>query len=179
MPFPEKIRAWAKRISDNQCQTMVYSEKRGFQKCGKKTDLHVDHLDPENFVHTNGGDPNNDSTPMVRCKDHHIGPGIVQDEGETRIAQWGEKNWSRHADVGLARLRYRQGDKEAIGRALKRHHERAERGEKYWNSDDGVDQYEREQAEELIWKAHLRGDNRPRVRPMRDIPKRKKWYDTF
>lgn len=177
MPFPEAVRKWALKISDNKCQTFVYSEKQGWHTCGRTTDLQVDHLDPENFVHTNGGDPNNDSIPYVRCKRHHIGQGIVVEGRESRIASWGEENWSRHADVGIARRRYHEGDKEAIGRALKRHHEKAQRGEKYWNSDDGVDEFERNHALDLIWRAFQAGINRPKVKPMKDIPKRRHWYD--
>jgi hypothetical protein len=177
MPFPEVIRKWAKRISDNKCQTFVYSEKKGYQICGSEKDLQVDHLDPEGFVLTNGGDPNNDSTPYVRCKNHHIGPGLTRDDGETRIASYGERNWSRHADVGIARLKRREGDKDAIERTLKAHEERRQRGVRYWNSDEGVDQFEKEHMDDLIHKAALNGDTRPRTRQHKRTQRRGHWYD--
>lgn len=176
MPFPESVRRWTKKISGDKCQTHVYSEKRGYQICGGPAE-EIDHIDPEGFVLDNGGDPNNDSIPIPRCKKHHRGVGLVVDNGQTRFADFGEENWSRHADVGIALAREHKGQKGALKRALELHHEKTQRGVKYWNADDGVDEYEREHMKDLIEKGRREGNGRPKVKPHRNLQKRKKWYD--
>lgn len=177
MPFPERVRRYHERVQGNRCQQEVYSERRGWTTCGK-TDVEDDHIEPEAWMLQRGRDPNNESHGILRCRTHHRGRGRVNTVEPERVAYWGEENYSRHPDMGDAQEAYRRGDREAFVKAGKLHEARAKRGIRYWNGDEGTDRHEAERVEEMEWKHFLTtGETRPKVKPHKDIVKKKKWYE--
>jgi len=177
MPFPEKVRRWALEVTRGKCITPIYDEQHGWHLCGAiATD--VDHLEPESVVLYEGGDPNNDATPIPRCKKHHTGSGMTQDDehGETYLAPWSDENWSRHPDMGAALDEYRKGDLDEFRSAAKKHIELYEAGVRFWNEDEGSERYEKELFDRM---AQEYGVPRPDVKPHKLAGKRKKkgWFE--
>ena len=171
MPFPEKIRKYALAVTDGRCITPIYDEVQGWHLCGDPA-TDVDHLEPESVVLYEYGDPNNDSTPIPRCKKHHTGVGMAFDEDEIYLASFGEADWSRHPDMGAALEAYREGDKEAFMKAARKHIEKYKEGERFWNEDEGSERYEKELFDRM---AQEKGIDRPNVKPHKGVKHKKHW----
>ena len=149
MPFNERVRAWAKEVAGGRCQTMIYTEAHGWQPCGRDAQ-EIDHTPPESYILYHGGDPNNDATPIPRCKMHHTGQGLTrEDDGSLEEAGYGEFSWSRHADIGKAYEDYRAGDKDAFKKAVAKHIEAVENGWEFTGTDWKIDEYEKERMDYL------------------------------
>lgn len=173
--FPEKIRDWWRRVGGNKCQTHIYEERTGWRICGSNHYIQVDHIDPESVQLVEGHDPNN-SIGIPRCKEHHVGKGLVRDaDGTMRYASYGEPQWSRHPDMGKALDQYRQGDKDAFKKAAMHHRELAEQGKRIANSSPEVDQYEKDYMLSLEQKyMQETGERRPKVKPHQKIERGRK-----
>lgn len=172
--FPEKIRDWWKRVGGGKCQTHIYEEKTGWRICGSRSYIQVDHIDPESVQLVEGHDPNN-SIGIPRCKEHHVGKGLVRDaDGTLRYASYGEPQWSRHPDMGKALDQYRNGDKDAFKKAAMHHRELAEKGLPIANSSPEVDQFEKDYMLSLEQKyIQETGERRPHVKPHAKIDRRR------
>jgi hypothetical protein len=163
--YPERMRKHWRAVGDNKCQTHIYDERRGWYICGSTRDIEVDHLVEESVQLENGQDPNN-SVGIPRCHEHHCGTGLVRDRGELRYAAYGEREWSRHPDMGAALQAYRKGDKDAFKIAALRHHALAKEGKAVSNISAEVIQWETDYMlkleQEYIEKTH---NKRPQMKP--------------
>lgn len=174
MPFPEAIRRWSMDVADGKCQTLIYSEARGYHPCGSPA-MEVDHIEPEAWMLAHGHDPNNESGAIPRCRTHHVGYGTVEEDGEIREASYGERQWSKHPDMGYALDALHLKGEIKITEAHQEHIIYAANGVRYWNSDDGVDGYERELMDRLARKKEM---PRPAIRPHK-LYVLKHWTDIF
>jgi hypothetical protein len=93
-------------------------------RCGGK--LEVDHIIPKEFAegvlgmppHNHGNLGYNDPPNLLtKCENHHRGHPD-----------------SHHPDVHKALYDYREGDREAIGRAVREHKKKSDEGRIYWNN---------------------------------------------
>lgn len=177
MPFPDRVRNYHTRVQSGRCQQEVYNEKRGWHICGETEHLEDDHIEPEAWMLANGRDPNNESHGLIRCRKHHRGKGRVNTIEPERYAHFGEEDYSRHPDMYTALEQYRSGNREAFAETSKRHHRLAERGIRYWNADESVDEHEIERVEDMEWRHFMEtGEQRPKVKEKRE-KKVKKWYE--
>lgn len=168
--FNKRVRDWWMRVADYECQTQVYTERAGYTICGREA-REVDHIIPESVLIEMGVDPNT-GFAMPRCVAHHRSRGIAS--GGRRLAEYGEPNWSKHPDMGDALAQYRLGDPDAFKKAVREHREATARGERFWNSDEGVDQFEIDWMKQMAYEYVMRtGDRRPRVKPHPAF--RKRW----
>ena len=171
--FPQRLAAWWHRVAEGKDQTMIYTEKRGWHPSGQRSQ-EVDHLTPESEMRQRGLNPDN-STGIPRSKQHHTGDGL-DESGE--LAPFGHPAWSRHPDIGEAYKAYRNGDKQAFRKAIKKHREAVERGEEFTNDDWGTRYEEDKRMTEKAarYVLHHPEDPKPVINHKKK-PQGKHWYD--
>lgn len=179
MPFPPQERSFQIKVQGGKCQTLVYTEQRGFQICGRTERLELDHLYPESQLIVQGKIEPNTSPGILRCQMHHTGSGIIYDHGQPIIAPKGDPQWSRHPDMGRARELYRLGNKDAFKDAAQVHVLYAGMGLRITNDDCLSVQEEVVRVQEMNTRYVLAtGEKKPEVKPHCKFI-RKSWTDIF
>lgn len=175
MPFPKPIRDWWIRVWGGESGSVVYSEKRGWFRSGRPADQ-VHHIRPESELIEQGLDP--DQTPAIPLsQDEHVGRGVDFFGNDIPFGEYGH---SMHPDMGQAREEYRKGDKEAFTKAAKKHHQRAKKGEKIVNTDEQLDGWLTQQAEDMARRYVQENPDDPKpVVKHRNPTIRKNWTDIF
>jgi hypothetical protein len=191
MPFKESTRNWWLRVSGGECEYEYYDDKRGWQNCDNKAD-HVHHITPESKLLHDGEDPER-ATGMPLCIKHHV-------KGEEGIIY--DAHTSFHPDVGKAYKSYHEWKQAQLhmneigGRrrstdystspfadVAKEHAQKARRGERICNGDEGSDQHFREKmkAKASTYSTLHPEDSKPRTKahPQYAPEKKKHWWDAF
>ena len=187
MAFPERIRNWWVKVAPT-CQYEFYTEKGGFQECGRPV-KHVHHINPERDTLLNEGHEADDNVALPTCKIHHVG-----DDGEEH-----SRNFSFHPDIGEAYSKYRDWKtnkdrlevklekkltKEAypspFDEATKQHEEMAKEGERYWAGTPEIDKYyeDKMRVKAVVYQAKHPEDKKPHTK-RKSIRYKKKghWVD--
>ncbi len=175
MPFPKPIRDWWVRVWGGQSGAEYYDEQNGWTRSGQEGQQ-VHHIRPESELIEHGLDP--DHTPAIPLsQDEHVGSGT---DFFGNVFGWGERGHSMHPDMGQAREEYRKGDKEAFTKTARQHHVKARRGEKIVNTDEQLDGYLTQQAQDRAtqYVQEHPDDPKPEVHH-RKPQERKHWTDIF
>ena len=170
MAFRESVRRYWLKVSGDgdennaRCEWRIYTEEKGFVRCGSKDNLEVHHIITSSFLQEQGIDP--DTAPaMPLCRKHHR-----MQFGDLPFTREG----SMHPDMYGALIAYKRGDKEAFTRAAHEHHRKAQIGQRIatgdWSTDETYANYMENKAQRL---AREKGLKKPNTKP----PKKKHWYD--
>lgn len=175
MPFPKPIRDWWIRVWGGQSGAEYYTERGGWQRSQQGADQ-VHHIRPESELIEQGLDP--DRTPAIPLsQEEHVGSGI---DFFGNVHGWGEVGHSMHPDMGQAREQYRKGDKDAFKKAAKEHHKKARSGQKIVNTDEQLDGYLTQEAQDRAARYVLEHPEDPKPQVHHRVSKPKShWTDIF
>jgi hypothetical protein len=184
------MRNWWMRVGGERCQYEWYDEKRGWQQC-RNTAKHVHHIIPESQQLANGEDPEH-SMGMPLCQSHH-----VRNKGEEEHS----KGFGFHPDIAGAYDKYGEWKQQAqhmksiserrsidygtspFAEVQHDHHEKAERGERFWGGTPEIDDFYVDKMETMgtRYLAEHPEDPKPKTKQhvKTEIIKRKHWYNIF
>ncbi len=174
MPFPKSIRDWWVRVWGGQSGAEYYEEGTGWVRSDEPADQ-VHHITPESELIERGMNP--DQTPAIPLsRSEHVGRG---EDTEGDFIGWGQRGHSMHPDMGEALDQYRQGDKDAFKKAARVHHKKAQRGEKVVNTDEQLDGWLTQQAQDRASQYVQDNPDDPKPEVHHRNQKRSHWSDIF
>lgn len=111
---------------NHECQHPDNGLRAGPKGKDGKIKLQVHHIQAKGFEEARGIPPQiyNDPANLISLSEvYHVAGGPK----------------CKHPDIHQAHEDYRNGDKQAISKVLTKHHDMAQKGEKYWNQDSDVE----------------------------------------
>jgi hypothetical protein len=175
MPFSEKARQYDFEVAKGRCRHLVYSEKKGFQRCPRKA-KQDHHITPEGWTKVHGGNPD-ETIGMPLCNNHHVKNHGTEEYSEdfayhTDIASAYDNysEWKRqhgHMEVTLGRRIPRSEMPSPFEEVVGEHKRLASEGVRYHNGTPEQDRYYEEdiRTEMCMYNAENK--------VTRPIPKRK------
>lgn len=187
MPFRERTRQFYKKIVDDKCQHLIYSEDKGFHTCDKPVrDIH--HILPEGELLDQGEDSER-TEGLPLCAKHH-----TRNLGDEEYSD----DFAFHTDAGRAYQQYGEWKRQALhmetitgkkytvpspfAQMSQEHARLRQEGERYHNGTPELDEYYRQEIRNKT-TAYLAesGEKKPQTtpHPRYDPSKKVNWYDEF